>query len=89
MNFLFLTCRKASELIEKKSLFRLSMKEKFQLTMHTGMCKTCKKWESQSAQLDNTIKQHIHHQEVIASISSMDLSIEKKEEIIQSIKSHS
>ena len=61
MNYMFLSCRKATELIEKKLLMGLSFKEKTQLVIHTGMCKACKRYAGQSQELDNLIKNHIDH----------------------------
>jgi hypothetical protein len=59
MNRLMLSCRKASELIDKKSLIKLSWKENLQLNMHTAMCDGCKAYEKQSHLLDNILHKHI------------------------------
>jgi len=48
MHILFLSCKKATELIEKKLLFKLSWKEKIQLTTHKMMCNACTHYEKQS-----------------------------------------
>ncbi len=45
---LFLSCLKASELVEKKIHFQLSFKEKIQLKLHKSMCEACKVYEKQS-----------------------------------------
>lgn len=58
MNFLMLSCKKASELIDKKSLIKLSWKENLQLNMHTAMCDGCKTYEKQSLILDNILHKH-------------------------------
>ena len=48
MNILMLSCKKATELLEKRSVVKLSIKEKIQLKMHTNMCKVCHAYENQS-----------------------------------------
>jgi hypothetical protein len=60
MNFLMLSCRKASALIDKRSLFGLSMKERLMLRVHTGMCDFCREYKKQSGMLDQFLHQHLH-----------------------------
>jgi hypothetical protein len=55
MHFLFLSCLKATELIEKKIHFRLSFSEKLQLKMHKSMCDACSKYEKQSLFIEKGI----------------------------------
>jgi hypothetical protein len=55
MNILFLSCLKATELIEKKMHFRLSRKEKIQLTAHKMMCNACTSYEKQSLLIEKGI----------------------------------
>jgi hypothetical protein len=45
---LLLSCLKATELIEKKLHFKLSVKERIQLKMHKMMCSACSNYEKQS-----------------------------------------
>ena len=52
MHILFLSCLKATELIEKKLHFKLSITEKFQLRMHKSMCDACTMYEKQSIVLE-------------------------------------
>jgi len=59
MHFLFLSCKKASELIEKKMQFRLSAKEKMQLKMHKMMCNACSLYEIQSKLLEKSLEEHL------------------------------
>jgi hypothetical protein len=56
MNFLILSCDKATELIEKKQLFNLSKKEKIQLKLHKGMCAICAAYEKQSHILNKLLQ---------------------------------
>ena len=55
MHILFLSCLKATELIEKKLHFRLSGKEKLQLKLHKMMCDACSSYEKQSIFLEKGI----------------------------------
>jgi len=52
---LFLSCLKASELIEKKILFKLSFREKIQLKIHKSMCDACRIYEKQSILIEKGI----------------------------------
>lgn len=55
MQTLFLSCLKATELIEKKMYFGLSRTEKIQLSAHKKMCSACKNYEKQSQLIDKAI----------------------------------
>lgn len=52
---LFLSCLKASELIEKKIHFKLSFREKMQLKIHKSMCNACRIYEKQSTLIEKGI----------------------------------
>lgn len=60
MNFLMLSCQKASALIDKKNILGLTMKEKVMLKMHTSMCDFCTAYQKQSLLLDKFLEHHIH-----------------------------
>ena len=53
---LFLSCRKATELVEKKQLAGLSCKENLQLTTHKLMCYACRNYQKQSYFIDLILK---------------------------------
>ena len=55
MHIFFLSCLKATELIEKKFHFNLSLKEKLQLKMHKMMCEACTKYEKHSLLIEKGI----------------------------------
>ena len=55
-----LSCKKASALIDKKSLFGLSRKEKVMLKMHTAFCDACTAYQKQSKLIDKILHTHIH-----------------------------
>ncbi len=54
-HFLFLSCDKATELVEKKLLHKLSIKEKLQLKVHMMMCDPCSTYEKQSTIIDEVL----------------------------------
>ena len=56
MRILFLSCLKATELIEKKLHFGLSRKERYQLKMHKMMCNACRNLETQTYFIDHNLK---------------------------------
>lgn len=60
MDILFLSCLKASELIDKKIHIKLSFIERMQLKAHKMMCDACTAYEKQSLILEKGIEQHIH-----------------------------
>lgn len=74
MHFLFLSCLKATELIEKKLNYKLSFKEKLQLEIHKMMCDACSNFEKQSEFLDRGIE--IQHKKLH---SEMDIEELKKQ----------
>lgn len=60
MHYLMLSCKKATELIEKKTVVRLSFKEKVQLRMHKSMCDACTAYEKQSRKINELLHKHFH-----------------------------
>lgn len=54
-----LSCKKATELIERKSIFGLSWKENIQLKVHTKMCDACSIYQKQSKEIDTLLEKHI------------------------------
>ena len=56
MNILMLSCRKATELMEKKLYTGLGQTEKFQLLLHTRMCDACRLYEKQSRFMDGVLR---------------------------------
>lgn len=58
MNILMLSCKRATSLIEKKKLARLSRKEQLQLKMHMSMCKACNAYSEQSDIIDKSLESY-------------------------------
>jgi hypothetical protein len=75
MNRLFLSCLKATELIEKKLHFSLSRKEGYQLRMHKMMCNACRKYENHSYFIDKNLK-HQHY------IKPQEVDVEELKKLI-------
>lgn len=76
------SCKKTTELIDKKCITSLSIKERMQLYFHTSMCKTCSSYERQSKFLDKAVSKFFRN----ASKSNADSSEERKRKIIEKIK---
>ena len=71
MQFLFLSCLKATELIEKKLHLTLSFKEKLQLKVHKMMCDACTHYEKQSIIIENGIA-NLHNIKEIDRAEDLD-----------------
>jgi hypothetical protein len=56
MKVLFLSCKKATELIEKREVRSLSVKEHLQLKVHLGMCDACAVYEKYSRKVNDLLK---------------------------------
>lgn len=82
MNMLMLSCKKATSLIEKRSLIGLSFKEKVQLKMHKSMCDACSNYEKQSSTIDNLLQNQRTNPENAPLIKNEEL----KEKIINSLQ---
>lgn len=54
---MFLSCLKATRLIEKKLYERLTFKEKMQLSAHKAMCDACTNYDKQA----NFMHRALHH----------------------------
>ena len=75
MNILFLSCLKATALIEKKLDFRLSFSEKIRLKMHKMMCEACTLYEKQSNILDKAIDSSLMNDEIIIDLNNFKKDI--------------
>lgn len=78
MHFLFLSCLKASELIEKKFHFKLSFKERLQLKLHKMMCSACTLYEKQSTLLEKGIENQYKYNGKEIDIGALKKSIAEK-----------
>lgn len=77
----FLSCKKASYLIEKKQIDELSVIENIQMKMHISMCEICKMYEKQSGLVHGYLFNYSQK-----NVKETTLSNEKKSEIIDELK---
>ena len=82
MHILFLSCLKATELIEKKMHFKLSVVERLQLKVHKSMCDACRNYEKQNIFIEKAIT---NYKEIDPKKLTIDLSGFKKS-IIEKIE---
>ena len=57
MSTMMLSCKKATELVEKKAVVELAFAENIQLKMHLMVCSACKKYKNQSKIIDLVLEQ--------------------------------
>ena len=82
MNYLMLSCKKATELIEKRSILILSLKENIQLKVHTKMCDTCTNYQKQSKEIDVILEKYVHDEKDMPLLENKQL----KESILYSLE---
>ena len=77
MQIFLLSCLKATELIEKKMNFKLSAREKLQLSMHKMVCSACRNYEEQSGIIEMGMakQQDIKDQKIEIDVDSLKQSI--------------
>ena len=78
MHILFLSCLKATELIEKKFHIKLSITEILQLKMHKMMCKACANYEKHSTLIENSLNSQIHDHKNSVDFEEFKIQITKK-----------
>ena len=76
-HILFLSCLKATELIEKKFHFKLSFTEKLQLQVHKSMCNACRLYEEHSEIIEQGIARHFHENEKPVDVAKLKEKISK------------
>lgn len=87
MNILMLSCKKATELIEKKNYFGLNPMEKIQLHMHTSMCNACSNYQKQSKKIDIYLKKNIQSDFNPESPSTQEIDTSVlKDKIMENLK---
>jgi len=84
MHTLFLSCLKASELIDKKIHIKLSFIENMQLKVHNMLCKPCKIYEQQSIMIEHGIEQQLRKEKMDAQNDTEQL----KQQIKAKLKSN-
>jgi len=86
MKQLMLSCRKATEMMEKKNIVGLSPIEKVQLFLHTTMCDACKTYQKQSRILDAVLQKRDQPDSVPRDLPG--LTEEAKNSIINEAGNH-
>jgi hypothetical protein len=66
MNYLFLSCDKASELIDKKAVYGLKLKERISLSIHTTVCSICRKYKKKNEVLEHILDRFLHSEHRMA-----------------------
>lgn len=78
MQKIFLSCLKATQLIEKKFYVKLKLSEKLQLKLHKTMCKACSNFDKQSSFIENAFKNQTEPKKI--DIDKLIIDIKKKVE---------
>jgi len=87
MSLLMLSCNKATELIEKKIYFRLSLPERLKLIFHTRNCEVCLHYQKQSIWLDRVLRVFLVRKVTVNRASVAVLPHDFKNHIIKKIES--
>ncbi|NOR76474.1 MAG: hypothetical protein GQ525_15120 [Draconibacterium sp.] len=75
MHILFLSCLKATELIEKKIHVKLLFKQRLQLFLHKMMCDACSMYEKQSAAIEKGMEIQYKHRHEKCDIEDLKKQI--------------
>lgn len=75
---MMISCRKATELIEKRSLFGLTVIEKVNLVLHTSMCDACTLYEKQSKTIDKMLHNKLGSEEEVVENQGLKDKIKGK-----------
>ncbi|HHL57966.1 MAG TPA: hypothetical protein ENJ14_03405 [Bacteroidetes bacterium] len=78
MHILFLSCLKATELIEKKLNFKLTARERFQLKAHKMMCSACSNYEKQSVLIEKSLESQEEINEYKLDLEQFKVSLIEK-----------
>lgn len=82
MHWLMLSCKRATQLMEKKMHFGLNPFEKLQLSLHKKACQYCAAYEKQNEIIDQVLQDGLADH-----VSPHCLSTEEKEQMNAYIKS--
>ncbi len=85
---LMLSCRKATELMEKELHFKLSFIEKIQLRMHTSMCHACSAYQKNNILLEKKIKNHVSSPNEEKQYKHVKLSEDFKKELVKNLENN-
>lgn len=57
---IMISCKEATLLVEKKSIFGLSVSDRFRLKLHTIFCGVCRRYQFQSTRIDRLLHQYLN-----------------------------
>jgi hypothetical protein len=77
-NTILLSCLRATELVEKRLHFKLSLSEKIALRVHVSMCQACQLYEKQSILIDEALKHPLTRKDALKDIENLKLKIHKQ-----------
>lgn len=80
MNAVMLSCRRATEQIEKRRHLSLQAKEKIQLRTHLFFCKYCRRYARQTALIDRLLSP------AEPALPAITDTVELEERIIQEVQ---
>ena len=69
---IFYSCKKATELIERKQLGRISFVQNIRLSVHTSMCKICNSYQKQSKKLHFMLNKYLKQHEKTQSSTEQE-----------------
>lgn len=75
MNAIMLSCRKATEFVEKKRHCRLAKMERVRLKMHLSICKDCSNYAKQTGFIDRLLNGHQKFSSANVDTSSLEKRI--------------
>jgi hypothetical protein len=78
LHILFLSCKKATELIEKNLHVKLNWLENIQLKVHKMMCTACNNYEKQSKLIDKGLENINKKKYTAEDVANLKVSINKK-----------
>lgn len=81
MHWLMLSCKRATQLMEKKMHFGLNPVEKMQLKLHKKACKFCTAYEKQNEIIDKVLQEGMAEH-----IQGHNLSEEEKERMMETVR---
>lgn len=67
-----ISCKKATELTEKRIHFGLSISESIQWRMHTAMCSACRRYSKQSVFIENALEKTISDPQHATAVTDAD-----------------
>lgn len=79
-----MSCKKASYIIEKRNVAKISFLEKINLKFHLMICSLCRRYESDSKFISKLLKRLKHQHAVESSVS---LTKDEKQQIKNALKS--